>query len=72
MKKTRKTNLNELVMRRPELAGLLLSSGMGCVGCPMARSETLEDGCRAHGMNDEEIKKLIDKLNKKTGIKKKK
>ena len=65
MKITKKTNLNELVMKRPELAGLLLSSGMGCIGCPMAHMETIEQGCKAHGMNDKEIDKLIERLNEK-------
>ena len=65
MKITRKTNMNELLMKKPELAGMLLSSGMGCIGCPMAQMETIEDGCRAHGMSDKEIDKLIGRLNKK-------
>lgn len=78
MKITRKTNMNEILMKRPELAGLFLSSGMGCMGCPMAQLETVEDGCRAHGMRDKDIDNLIDRLNKeedekknKKGVKKK-
>jgi hybrid cluster-associated redox disulfide protein len=67
MKITRKTDMHELLMKKPELAGLLLSSGMGCVGCQMAMGETIEEGCRAHGMNDKEIDKLVEKLNKKAG-----
>ncbi len=58
-------------MEKPELAGLLLQSGMGCVGCPMAMGETLEEGCKVHGMSKKEIDKLIEKLNKKVGGKKK-
>jgi len=63
MKITKYTNMNELIMRKPELVGLLISSGMGCVGCPMAQMETIEEGCKAHGMSDKEIDKLITKLN---------
>jgi hydroxylamine reductase len=65
MKVTKKTNMNELLMKRPELAELLFSSGMGCIGCPMAQMETIEDGCKAHGMSEKEIEKLIEKMNKK-------
>ncbi len=72
MKITRKTNMNELLMERPELAGLLLSSGMGCMGCPMAHMETIEEGCIAHGMNSKEIDKFIERLNKEEGKKGKK
>ena len=69
MKITKKTNMNELLMRKPELTGLLLQSGMGCVGCPMAESETIEDGCRAHGMSAKQIDKFVEKLNKEAGRK---
>jgi hybrid cluster-associated redox disulfide protein len=72
MKITKKTNMNELLMKKPELAGMLLSSGMGCMGCPMAQMETVEDGMRAHGMNTKEIDKFIEKLNKEDDKKKKK
>lgn len=68
---TKKTNMHQLLMERPELAGLLLSSGMGCIGCPMAEMETIEEGCKAHGMNNKEIDKLVEKLNKKVEKKKK-
>lgn len=62
-KVSRDTNMNVLLMERPELVGMLLSSGMGCMGCPMAQMETIEDGCKAHGMNDKDIDKFIEKLN---------
>ncbi|NCB05481.1 MAG: DUF1858 domain-containing protein [Clostridia bacterium] len=33
--------------------------GMHCLGCPGARSESIEDACAAHGTNaDELVKKL--------------
>ena len=65
-------NMQALLMHKPELAGMLLSSGMGCMGCPMAQMETIEEGCKAHGMNDKEINKLIEKLNKEEEVKNKK
>lgn len=62
--------MHELLMRKPELAGLLFQSGMGCVGCPMSMGETLEEGCRVHGMSNKEIDKLIEKLNNGVLLKK--
>ena len=62
--------MNELLMKKPELAGMLLSSGMGCIGCPMAQMETIEDGCRAHGMSDKDIDRFIERLNDERGKKK--
>ncbi len=69
---TRDTNMSQLLMEHPELAGLLISSGMGCMGCPMAHMETIEEGCMAHGMDSKEIDKLIERLNKEEGKKGKK
>lgn len=72
MKITKKTNMNELLMKKPELAGIFFQAGMGCFGCPMSMGETLEEGCKVHGMSDKEIDKLVEKLNKKkTGGRKK-
>jgi hybrid cluster-associated redox disulfide protein len=71
MKITKKTNMNELLMKHPELAGILFQSGMGCAGCPMSMGETLEQGCKVHGMSNKEIDKLVEKLNGKKEIRKK-
>lgn len=60
---TNKTKMNEILNKNPNAAELLFESGMGCIGCPMAMQESLEDGCRAHGMSEKEIEKLIKKLN---------
>lgn len=65
MKITKKIKMNELLMKKPELAGVLVQAGLGCFGCPMAEMETFEEGCKVHGMTDKEIDKLIEKLNKK-------
>jgi len=62
---TKKTKINDLTKQSPEVAELLFKMGLGCIGCPMAMIETLEQGCKAHGMNDKEINNLIDELNKK-------
>ncbi|HNZ51842.1 MAG TPA: DUF1858 domain-containing protein [Candidatus Pacearchaeota archaeon] len=72
IKITRETNMQALLFHKPELAGMLLSSGMGCMGCPMAQMETIEEGCRAHGMDDKEIDELIERLNKEESVNDKK
>ena len=66
MKKiTPKTKLNEIVSGDEKAAEILFESGMMCIGCPMGMQETLEQGCKAHGMSDKEISKLVEKLNRK-------
>ena len=66
MKKiTKKTAMNKILEENEKATEILFESGMGCVGCSMAMQETLGDGCKAHGMSDKEINKLVEKLNRK-------
>jgi hybrid cluster-associated redox disulfide protein len=62
---TKKTKLNEILSINPKAAEILFENGLMCIGCPMAIQETLEQGCKAHGMGNEEIEELIKKVNKK-------
>ena len=39
------------------------NAGLHCVGCQAATWETLEAGMYSHGMNDEAINRLVDRLN---------
>jgi hybrid cluster-associated redox disulfide protein len=65
MKITSKTKISEALRVNPKAIEILFNEGMSCIGCPMAQMETLEDGCKAHGMSDEKINELLKKLNKK-------
>ncbi|MCX8194110.1 MAG: DUF1858 domain-containing protein [Candidatus Pacearchaeota archaeon] len=59
---TKKTTFAQLLDKYPEAAEILFEEGMSCVGCPMAMQETIEQGCKAHGID---IKKFLARLNKK-------
>jgi hydroxylamine reductase len=65
MKITKKTKMSKILEKNPKAAQILVEAGMHCVGCPMAMQETLEMGCLAHGMQEKDIEKIIEKLNKK-------
>lgn len=52
--------VGETLDKYPELAKYFLEIGMHCLGCPMSRGESIEDACKAHGQDAEE---LIKKLN---------
>ena len=67
---TKDMMLGELVKRYPEAAMLMAQKGMHCIGCGMAGSETIEQGCKAHSMSDEDIDKLIQEMNKVAAKKK--
>ena len=37
------------------LAGILMASGMHCIGCPSAQGESLEEACMVHGIDVDEV-----------------
>lgn len=59
---SKKMSFSELLGKYPETAEIFQEEGMHCFGCPMAMSETIEQGCLAHGINPD---KLIEKINRK-------
>jgi hybrid cluster-associated redox disulfide protein len=62
---TSKTKISKILESKGEKGAEILSeAGMGCIFCPMAQMESLEEGCLAHGMDDEKIKKIVEELNK--------
>lgn len=62
---TKKMPMSKILQENENASEILFEAGMGCVGCSVAIQETLEEGCKAHGMNDKEINKLVEKLNRK-------
>ena len=62
---TEEMTFAEILEKHPESANILFENGLMCIGCPMAIEETLEQGCKAHGMKSKEIEELIKKINKK-------
>jgi len=65
MKITKKTKMSKIISEKPDAVEVLFEAGMSCCGCPMAADESLEDGCKAHGMGEKEIDKLVKRLNNK-------
>lgn len=58
---TKDTLIGELIREKPEAAEILFQFGMGCVGCPSAQMETLEEAAVVHGL---ELTSLLEALNK--------
>ncbi len=42
------------------VAPYFLEMGMHCLGCPSARSETVEQACEVHGVDCDELVKKIN------------
>lgn len=63
--KIKKSDLiGEVLKKNPKVAEVFIEAGLQCICCPMMYNETIEEGCKAHGMNERDIKKLIEKINK--------
>ena len=59
--------IGDLVENYPEIGQILMQDyGFHCIGCMAAGMETLEQGGLVHGMNQKEIKKMVEDLNKLT------
>jgi hybrid cluster-associated redox disulfide protein len=58
---TKEMTIGEVIRVDANKADVLMTFGMGCVGCPSAQAETIEEAARVHGINVEE---LIEALNK--------
>lgn len=52
--------IGEVLMIDREIAPILMSCGMHCVGCPSSAGETLEEASVVHGMD---VNELITKIN---------
>lgn len=57
--------VSEIVRSHPEAAEILMEEGLFCAGCPMNGFETLEQGASGHGIDEEQIDKIVEKLNKR-------
>ncbi|MDD3159745.1 MAG: DUF1858 domain-containing protein [Candidatus ainarchaeum sp.] len=62
---SKKINLMELIDKHPETGYVLSSEGLGCAGCHASANETVEEGAKAHGKTNEEIKDLMNKINQR-------
>lgn len=55
MEISKEMTIGDVVMEYPEAVEVLMSFGMGCVGCPASQMETLEEAAMVHGFDVEEL-----------------
>lgn len=61
MKITKDMTIGEVVRQYPESIEVLMGFGMGCVGCPSAQAETIEEAAGVHGLNLDELMEALNK-----------
>ena len=54
------TMIGELMQLDPELAPILMSIGMHCLGCPSSQMETIAEAAMVHGYDADD---LVDEIN---------
>ncbi len=60
MKIEGKTLIKDIVNRGPKAVEILMSFGMGCIGCPASQNESIEEAAAVHGIN---VENLLQSLN---------
>lgn len=58
---TRDMIIRDVLRENPNAAEILMSFGLGCIGCPSAQMESLEEAAAVHGIN---VDNLVEALNK--------
>lgn len=61
-KVTKDMTFHQVLQMSPEVAKVLGSFNLGCVGCMGAMNETLEQGATAHGLDVEDILKALNAI----------
>ena len=59
---TKDMTIGEILRANPEVAPVLLDAGMHCLGCPASQGETLEEAAMVHGIDVDELMKVIEEL----------
>ena len=59
---TKDMTIGEIVNADSSKAEVLMSFGMGCVGCPSAQAETLEEAAIVHGINLDDLIEAINNI----------
>ena len=52
--------ITEVIQKKPRALQVLMSVGLGCIGCPSALMETIEQAAMVHGIDPD---MLLEKLN---------
>ena len=57
---TADSTIYDLLQVKPQATDALFKFGMGCVGCAIARGETIREAAEAHGIPLPELLKALD------------
>lgn len=55
--------IGDVLKKHPDVAGIMLEHGLHCVGCHANVFDTIEAGCKIHGIDDATIEGLVKQIN---------
>ncbi len=58
---TKDSLIADIIKINEKAPQILTGYGMGCIGCPSAQMETLEQACEIHGLDLDEVLKALNK-----------
>lgn len=61
-KVTKDMTIGEIIRINPRYAEVLMTFGMGCVGCPSAQGETIEEASQVHGIDIDNLLRALNAL----------
>lgn len=61
MKVEKTMTIGEIIRMNSDYISVLQRFGMGCVGCPSAQSETLEEAAMVHSISIDELLAALNK-----------
>lgn len=59
---TKEMIISEIIQIKPEAIKVLMGFNMGCMGCPSATMENLEQACEIHGLDIEQVLRELNSL----------
>ncbi len=57
---TKNMTIAEALKLKPEIAPILMTKGMHCLGCVIAQGETIEQAAEVHGLNPDQLVKELN------------
>lgn len=63
MEVTKEMLIGDLIRKKPEAIEVLMSYGMGCVGCPSSQMESVEEAAMVHGLDLDSLMTALNKDN---------
>jgi len=60
---TKEMMIGEIAKKYPKTVKVLFDKGLHCIGCHVAGQESLEEGCKAHGLDNDTIEEMVKEMN---------